>query len=55
MTPTPAQFERLDRLARLAVLAEAQHHFGIDSVEYTSLANKHAWLLKRSQSAGEQQ
>jgi hypothetical protein len=48
MTPTPAQFERLDRLARLAVLAEVQHHEGIESDEYVKLARLHEWLLNRT-------
>jgi hypothetical protein len=51
---TPAQFERLDRQARLIVLREVQHHHGVESVEYVALANKHAWLLKHSQSQGEE-
>jgi hypothetical protein len=42
---TPADFERLDRGARLAVLRETQHHFGL-SDEYFKLARLHEWLLR---------
>jgi len=43
MTPTPKQFEHLDRAARLAVLREIQHHSGIESDEYRKLARVHEW------------
>jgi hypothetical protein len=42
---TPAEFERLDRLARLAVLREVQHHVGIHADEYVRLAAHHEYLL----------
>jgi hypothetical protein len=49
MTPTPAsKFEKLDRLARLAVLREVQHHLGL-SDEYFKLARLHEWLLNQAQ------
>jgi hypothetical protein len=44
---TPTEFEHLDRDARLAVLAEVQHHFGL-SEKYFKLARLHEWLLNRS-------
>jgi hypothetical protein len=44
MTPTPAQFAQMDRLARLAVLRELQHHVGL-SDEYMKLARMHEYLL----------
>ena len=45
---TPAQFENLDRLARLAVLAEVQHHSGVESLEYIKLARMHEYLQRRA-------
>jgi hypothetical protein len=52
MTPTPKQFENLDRLARLAVLAEVQHHEGVESDDYRKLARVHEFLLNRSNGYG---
>jgi hypothetical protein len=43
-----AAFEHLDRDARLAVLRETQHHFGIEAPEYIKLARLHEFLLNRS-------
>jgi hypothetical protein len=44
---TPADFVRLDRDARLNVLREVQHHFGL-SEEYFKLARMHEFLLSRA-------
>ena len=44
-------FANLDRDARLAVLREVQHHFGL-SEEYFRLARLHEWALNRANGGG---
>jgi hypothetical protein len=47
-----AEFEKLDRDARLAVLRQVQNHSGIESDEYFKLARLHEYLLNRASCRG---
>jgi hypothetical protein len=49
---TTNDFVNLDRGARLAILAEVQHHAGIESDEYCKLARIHERLLNRDNGGG---
>jgi hypothetical protein len=52
MTIEPKPFVNLDRLARLNILREVQHHSGIESDEYRNLARAHEYALNRANGGG---
>jgi hypothetical protein len=49
---TNREFERLDRVQRLATLKFVADRDGIDSPLYTALAAQHQWLLGRDSGGG---
>jgi hypothetical protein len=50
--PAPKEFAHLDRLARLNILREVQHHSGIESDEYRKLARAHEYALLLANGGG---